>query len=335
MQQSLPLPDDATVVALRPRAQAWTTDPLGAFQQWLQSRWYTPRPARGAAPKAPRLYSASAQRTYLSLFARYLAHLQAGQTTLVAASPAHVDSFLKVLSGRQHGLASHETKRRALVLLERVYAELVRLQLARHNPTRTLFRIYAQPPQSRAETTVLGAEQLDAVREHIRALPVATFEQARHAAMLAVMVSCGITGEDLRHIELSSLRRDRGLCLDMPRTASRNSGRLHLGTFATPILERYLRARQDEEVRSALLFPSTPAGSNPISHQTLHRYVIRALDAAGVRDRVGAQRILRATLAVQLLQANVSRDDVRKTLRLYQNDQVERYERYKRVLPPF
>jgi hypothetical protein len=335
MHQASLLRDEAMIVPIAPRAQAWSNEPLLTCKQWLRAGVYTPRSPRGSGSKPPRPYSDSTQRTYLSLFARYLAHLRGHDVTLSRAAPVHVDAFLKTLTGRQDGLASHEIKRRALVLLERIYAEPIRVRLARENPTKPLFRVYALPPASRAETTVLGAEQLAALREHISALPADTLAQARRAAMPAVMLSCGITGEDLRHIEAAAAGRDGGLCINMPRTAARDSGRPHLGAFAAPILERYLQRRQEAGANGPLLFAATTEGSTPISHQTLHRYVIRALEASGVRDRVGTQRILRATLAVQLLQPNVSREDVRKTLRLHQLDQVERYERFKRVLPPF
>lgn len=335
MQQIALLREDGDVMPLAPRPQAWNAEPLAAFQQWLRNQVHAPRPPRGAAPRAPRPYSRSSQATYVSLFARYLAHLRSIDATLPHAAPSHVDLFLQGLTGRQNGLAAHETKRRALVLLERVYRELMRLRLAHDNPTKPLFRQYATPPASRAATTVLGAEQLAALCEHIRSLPAETFDQARRGAMLAVMLSCGITGEELRTLALAVVRQDAGLCIEMPKTATHDRGRLHLGATTAPILERYLQLREQAQVAGPLLFPATPAGTAPISHQTLHRHVTCALDAAGVRDRVGAQRILRATLAVKLLEAQVSREDVRKTLRLYQLDQVERYERFKRVLPPY
>lgn len=335
-QQGFLLGDSTeTIVPFAPRARSWRDEPLPAFQQWIRATPYIPRARKGRTAQSPRPYSPSAQRTYLSIFARYLEHLRARDTSLLSAGPKHVDGFLRTLTGRQDGLASHETKRRALVMLERVYGELIRLQLLFDNPTRPLFRIYATVPTTRAETTVLGAEQLSALLAYITSLPRDTFNQARRAAMLAVMVSCGITGEDLRKVEVRHVARDNGLCINMPKTASRDAGRIHLATFAIPLLERFLELRAQAGVRGPLLFPAAVDGATPISHQSLHRHVVMALEAAGAHQRVGAQRIMRATLAVQMLQANTPPEDVRKTLRLHQMDQVERYQRFKRVLPPF
>ncbi len=335
MDQPSLIVDDDVIVPFGPRAGAWRDDPLHAFQQWIRSTVYIPLSKKRGPVKPPRAYSRSAQSSYFSMFARFLAHLRKQETTLLRATPRHIDAFLKALTGRQEGLASHETKRRALSMLDRVYGELGRLGLVKTNPTKPLFPIYARPPSKRAETTVLGAEQFGALLAYVADLPRGTFAEARRAAMLGVMVSCGITGNELRALEETCVQQDNGLCIVLPPNEIHTGGKMHLGSFAVPILNDYLALRRQAAVRGPLLFPATTEGTQPISHQSLHRHVVMALDAAGLNHRVGAQRILRATLAVQLLQANKPVEDVRKTLRLRDVEQIERYRRYTRVLLPF
>ena len=67
----------------------------------------------------------------------------------------------------------------------------------------------------------------------------------------------------------------------------------------------------------------------PLSHQTLHRYVVAALKAIGLETRTGAQRVLRVNLAVRLLERKFWREQkVQHILHLRDDTMVKRYSRH-------
>lgn len=306
---------------LRARA-LWRTSPERAFVLWIRTQTYSPNPKVG-----PRYYSAASQESYLALFRLFLRHLDNEGVHLLDAECAHIDAFLSSLKGRQpEGGASLVTVRRTLNVLDRVYIELVAQKLKPTNPVKWLVPKYNVKEVS-SDSTVLDPTQHDELIEYVKQLPRDTFEGARRAALLALSIGCGITGEDLRLMRTDQMKmRERPPYVSMPKTQSRPEARIPLPLALEPVLRDYRALLAGHAATGTLLFPTQLGADVAVCGQSLHRYAVAALQAVGVGDRIGAQRVLRASFAVRQL-AHKPDDKVQTWMRLHTPKMIERYRR--------
>ena len=246
---------------------------------------------------------------------------------LLDAEHTHIDAFLSSLKGRRpDGGASLVTVRRTLNVLDRVYKELVTQDLKRANPVKWLVPKYNVKEVS-SDSTVLDPTQHDRLIDYITQMPCDTFEGARRAALLALSIGCGLTGEDLRLMKTTQMKtREQPPYVAMPKTQARPEARIPLPLALEPLLREYLALLASLGGPGELLFPAHPGADVALCGQSLHRYAVAALQAVGVGERVGAQRVLRASFAVRQL-AHKSDEKVQTWMRLHTPKMIERYRR--------
>jgi len=306
--------------------QQWRVQPKAAFDAWLRTAQYVPvRPGR-RNPLPPRDFSDATRRAYGSLFAQYLSHLAALGVHCVAATPENIATFLKALPGRTKGRASVVTVRRALHVIDLAYSEMLRQGLRRDHPVKPLFRRFAQRETS-PQTTILLPSQHQALLAWIDAIPRDTFENARRAALLAVAIGCGVCGDELRRLKADQFKLDEiQPVLELPETSAHARALLPFSEHCARTLRDWLNTRRAAGATGQLMFPAAPDRDEPVGLQTLHRYTVAALAAVGRHDRVGAQRVLRATFAVRQLE-HADEQQVRIWMRLRTDKMIERYKR--------
>lgn len=307
----------------------WRTAPQSAFEAWLRTHKYVPVVTDGnkrALP--PRLFSAHTQKSYAALFGQFMAFLTARQVHVVDATPRDLAEFLDALPGRVEGKASLVTRRRALNVLDNAYTQIVKLALRRDHPVKPLIGTAYTPTEVSPHSTVLLPSQHEAVLAYIDALPRDTFEGARRAALLAVAIGCGVCGDELRRIRLKQLALGEATpLLTMPACGLRTEVSLPLSDRTARILDEWCQVRAAAGAGGELLFPAAANRDEPVGLQTLHRYAVAALKAAGRTERTGAQRVLRASFAARQL-AHGDDDQVRRWLRLRSDKMIERYKRH-------
>lgn len=323
--------DVPEAVPFEPVASVWRAAPILAFERWIRITTYEARSGR-----VRRGYSEASQRAYRSIFGGYVDYLQMNDTSVLEAKPHHVDAFMQNLTGRESGgRASYETTRRTLTLLDLVHTHLSQSRIRAGNPVKPLFAKYTREPDSRPMTTVLTSSQHEALIDHITSIPRHSFTTSRRAALLALLAGCGVTGNDLRTLAAADVALNESPPqVRMPQVGARANATIALADFAVPVVVAYAAYRKQSGVDSKLFFPTTLGRDRPLSHQTLHRYVLAALKAVGLDKRIGAQRILRATLAVRLL-AHLPDQDVKEILRLHSDKMIDRYRRHVVKRMPF
>jgi site-specific recombinase XerD len=299
----------------------WRTAPEQAFARWLRTQTYSPR-----RDLPPRPFAADTQETYRALFRLYLRHLDDRQVHLLDASSDHVESFVVSLKGRDEtGGASPVTIRRSLKVLERVYGELQQQRLTDGNPVRVVRARHTRDEVVSRNSTVLDGQQQAALIAHVAGLPRDTFEAARRAALLALGVGCGITGEDLLRMKVGQLHLQPPMAyVHMPKTATRPHANIPLPEIFEEVLREYLRQRAAAGATGMLAFPSRPTADVPMCPQSLHRYAVAALEAVGIAERCGAQHVFRASFAVRQL-AYKDEVKVQGWMRLHTPKMIERY----------
>jgi integrase/recombinase XerC len=144
--------------------------------------------------EAERRASPHTLRAYLGDLGRFSAHLSASGTSLAAATPAHVRSFL----AREAGSAGPASLARKLSTLRSLYRFLVREGLAEGNPARGV----ASPRRPRKLPQVLPEEEVALLVESPRAAGALGL---RDRAMLELLYASGLRVSELVGLDTPDL----------------------------------------------------------------------------------------------------------------------------------
>lgn len=262
--------------------KTWIDEPELAFHSWLASK----TTARG--PLA--LKSVRAYRAVWNGLCQYAEEHLKGRVTMV--SSYHLARFLHETSGQR------ETRRRYLLLLDRLFDDLKEAGVVAANPTKPLWSEYAD----RTERDVPNFLEEDEVERlwAVLSRKRENWKRERDRAMAVLMLEAGCTV-----IEAQKLRTDAVMlpCIQLPGHSPLKARRVPLGRAAGTVAE-WMTCRQEMKLPGALLLPGGSKGSE-LSTPTIWRQIKALMLEADIAESKAQPRVLRATFIARLLRGNM------------------------------
>ncbi|VWD52887.1 phage integrase family protein [Burkholderia lata] len=280
----------------------WLSAPTEAYQQWQRTE------AAGADRRA---FSPRSIVQHEAMFERFMRHLAAAQRSLATFGPDHLESFLADVDRRCK--PGTTTRLRYQKLLDRLGRHLVDVGVRKTNPA-AAYTLTQTWPEDEPVPVYLPEADDRRLQDSVAALDGLDERAVRNRAIVALLLSTGITAQEIRQaaigdLDLSPARPH----ILIPKRGPREARRINLEDFARPVLERWMS--HTAAAASALLFPSPRAGG-PMTDEMLGRIVRDELLAVDIRVPDMSPRTLRNTFARRLLLAGRSNDDVMDALGL-------------------
>lgn len=282
----------------------WTSDPEAAYAHWQRTE------AAGADRRA---FAERSIVQHCAMFARFnrflLAHGQAPTTF----GSDHINGFFEELA--RDCAPGTTTRLRYLKLIDRFVRHLVAMELRSANPAAHMLASEAWPED---EPTPIYLSLDDDRRLQSACVPLrqADFKSLRNTAIVATLLSAGITAAECRHLRLSDLdilgiRPDVMVQKRGPRIARR----VPLEAFSLDVLREYHYARAKLPCQSEWLFLATAAGKS-MKDDTLGKCVRLALESLDIKAADMSPRLLRNTYARRHLHAGRTDEEVANLLGL-------------------
>ncbi|TDA49051.1 tyrosine-type recombinase/integrase [Burkholderia pyrrocinia] len=280
----------------------WLSAPTDAYQQWQRTE------AAGADRRA---FSPRSIVQHEAMFERFMRHLATFQRTLATFGPDHLESFFADVDRRSK--PGTTTRLRYQKLLDRLGRHLVDVGVRKTNPAAAYTLTQTWPEDEPVPGYLLEADD-HRLQESVATLDGLDERAARNRAVVALLLSTGITAQEIRQaaaddLDLSPARPH----ILIPKRGPREARRINIEAFARPVLERWKIHMATSF--GALLFPSPRAGG-PMTDEMLGRIVRDELLAVDIRVPDMSPRTLRNTYARRLLLAGRSNDDVMHSLGL-------------------
>ncbi|VWC41933.1 phage integrase family protein [Burkholderia lata] len=280
----------------------WLSAPTEAYQQWQRTE------AAGADRRA---FSPRSIVQHEAMFERFMRHLAAAQRSLATFGPDHLESFLADVDRRCK--PGTTTRLRYQKLLDRLGRHLVDVGVRKTNPAAAYTLTQTWPEDEPVPVYLLEADDRR-LQESVASLDGLDERAVRNRAVVALLLSTGITAQEIRQATTSDLDLSPARPhILIPKRGPREARRINLEDFARPVLERW--RNHTAAAASALLFPSPRAGG-PMTDEMLGRIVRDELLALDIRVPDMSPRTLRNTFARRLLLAGRSNDDVMDALGL-------------------
>ncbi|QTD94813.1 tyrosine-type recombinase/integrase [Burkholderia anthina] len=261
----------------------WTHDPVGAFRAWQE----TAATGAGRRPFAPRSIV-----QHVAMFDRFLRHLIAHHVSPATFGPEHVAAFLAELE--RTCAPGTSTRVRYAKLIDRLSRHLVEAGVRTHRPAGRATRDLAWP-DGEPEPCCLPSDADAALQRHVQPQPADSPAACRNRAIVALLLSSGITSAEMRAVTYGALDLDaRPPSLTVPRHRARPERTLALAPFARAPLAAW-RSMSSDAPASGRLFPA-PRGS-AMNDMFLLLVVRDALTAIGFHAADMSPRVLRNTYA--------------------------------------
>ncbi|WP_412530408.1 tyrosine-type recombinase/integrase [Burkholderia lata] len=280
----------------------WLSAPTEAYQKWQRNE------AAGADRRA---FSPRSIVQHEAMFERFMRHLATSHRTLATFGADQLETFFADLDRRCK--PGTTTRLRYQKLLDRLGRHLVDVGVRKTNPAAAYALAQTWPEDEPIPVYLLEADDRR-LQESVASLDGLDDRAIRNRAIVALLLSTGITAQDIRqaatgNLDLSPARPH----ILIPKRGPREARRINLEDFARPVLERW--RSHTAAAASALLFPSPRAGG-PMTDEMLGRIVRDELLAVDIRVPDMSPRTLRNTFARRLLLAGRSNDDVMHALGL-------------------
>lgn len=240
-----------------------------------------------------------------------------GRATVEDLTADRLSAFLASLARR--GLSASSLRRKHACL--RSFGRyLVRSRYLSHSPMEQI----EAPRGERRMPSVLSE---DVVREALDAMPHATIEELRDAAILELLYGAGVRVSELVGLDIEDLRRGELPCDTVARVLGKGAREriVPIGPAASVAIDAYLMARGQLQ-----------AGDDPVfTAPTGHRISVRAVQRIVGKHLSGSPHILRHSFATHLMDAGADLRDIQallghasvSTTQIYTHTSTERLRR--------
>jgi site-specific recombinase XerD len=282
----------------------WAIDPEAAYAQWQRTE------AAGADRRA---FAEQSIVQHCAMFARFNRFLIAQGQAPTTFGSDHINGFFEELA--RDCAPGTTTRLRYLKLIDRFVRHLVAMELRLANPAAQMLASESWPED---EPTPIYLSLADDRRLQTACVSrrEADFKSLRNTAIVATLLSAGITAAECRHLRVSDLDI-HGIRPDVlvQKRGPRIARRVPLEAFSLDVLREYHYARAKLPCRSEWLFFATAAGK-PMKDDTLGKCVRIALESLDIKAADMSPRLLRNTYARRHLHAGRTDEEVANLLGL-------------------